>query len=253
MTMKTLLLFDVDGTLTKPRNIISKLFYDHLLRLKREEHVGLAVVGGSDLPKHISQLGDGFVKDFDYVFSENGLVAFHNGVPLPRQSISAHLGEERLQTLMNEVMRYLADVRVPVKRGTFIEYRTGLINVSPCGRGVSQEERDAFEAFDNEHGIRRDLVQYLERRFTGWDLNFVIGGQISIDVYPEGWDKTYCLKYIPEEVTTIHFFGDKTTPGGNDYELYRHPRTVGHAVSSPDDTIKDLNKLFPGTTLKLGE
>jgi hypothetical protein len=33
-------------------------------------------------------------------------------------------------------------------RGTFVEYRTGLINVCPVGRSCSQAERDQFAAFD---------------------------------------------------------------------------------------------------------
>lgn len=28
-------------------------------------------------------------------------------------------------------------------------------------------------------------------------------------VFPQGWDKTYCLRYL-EEFQEIHFFGDKT-------------------------------------------
>ena len=32
--------------------------------------------------------------------------------------------------------------------------------------------------------------------------------------------------------------------GGNDYHLYEDPRTVGHAVTGPDDTIKQLKELF---------
>ena len=33
-------------------------------------------------------------------------------------------------------------------RGTFIEFRSGLINVSPIGRSCSQAERDQFFAYD---------------------------------------------------------------------------------------------------------
>lgn len=43
---------------------------------------------------------------------------------------------------------------------------------------------------------------------------------------------------------TIHFFGDKTFKGGNDYEIYNDPRTTGHAVSGPEDTMKILRELF---------
>lgn len=80
----------------------------------------------------------------------------------------------------------------------------------------------------------------LKKEFAGWGLKFSIGGQvgaagvfpcelvnpstdcfhdyihphfqISFDVFPEGWDKTYCLKHVKEysKFSVIHFFGDKT-------------------------------------------
>lgn len=65
-----------------------------------------------------------------------------------------------------------------------------------------------------------------------------------MDVFPEGWDKTYCLQYVSEGFDEIHFFGDKTKPGGNDYEIYADARTIGHSVTNPDDTMKQLKELF---------
>ena len=80
---------------------------------------------------------------------------------------------------------------------------------------------------------------------------YSIGGQISFDVFPTGWDKTYCLQHLENEAkaggvnyTTIHFFGDKTFEGGNDYEIYSDPRTIGHSVEDPDDTLIQVKKLF---------
>lgn len=36
---------------------------------------------------------------------------------------------------------------------------------------------------------------------------------ISFDVFPEGWDKRYCLNVLDDErFDTIHFFGNETTP-----------------------------------------
>jgi phosphomannomutase len=34
------------------------------------------------------------------------------------------------------------------RSGTFVEFRNGMLNVSPIGRNCSQEERDEFEKFD---------------------------------------------------------------------------------------------------------
>lgn len=75
-------------------------------------------------------------------------------------------------------------------------------------------------------------------------VNFA-GGQISFDVFPKGWDKTYCLKHLEKEpFEEIHFFGDKTQPGGNDHSIFVDPRTIGHAVTSPADTIIQLQQLL---------
>lgn len=32
--------------------------------------------------------------------------------------------------------------------------------------------------------------------------------------------------------------------GGNDYEIYEHPDVLGHSVTDPEDTIRQLNELF---------
>jgi phosphomannomutase len=42
----------------------------------------------------------------------------------------------------------------------------------------------------------------------------------------------------------VHFFGDKTHEGGNDFEIFSDPRTIGHHVGSPEDTIRILGELF---------
>lgn len=130
--------------------------------------------------------------------------------------------------------------------GTFIEFRNGMINVSPIGRNCNREERNEFEKYDLSLGLRQKFVEALRKEFSHLALTFSIGGQISFDVFPTGWDKTYCLRHIENEgFKKIHFFGDKTFKGGNDYEIYNDPRVIGHAVTCPEDTIRELKALFP--------
>lgn len=89
------------------------------------------------------------------------------------------------------------------------------------------------------------MVSAMEKEFAPLKLKFSIGGQISFDVFPEGWDKTYCLRFIEEdEFDEIHFFGDKTFVGGNDYEIFSHPRVIGHTVVNPADTMVQCTALF---------
>jgi phosphomannomutase len=89
------------------------------------------------------------------------------------------------------------------------------------------------------------MVVAMKEKFSHLNLKYSIGGQISFDLFPEGWDKTFCLRHIGEdEFDEIHFFGDKTFEGGNDYEIFIHPRVKGHTVIGPSDTIAQCTKLF---------
>lgn len=239
-----LCLFDVDGTLTEPRKVVSPETTEFLAQLR--EKIAIGVVGGSDLVKQKEQLGDS-PNLFDWCFSENGLLAYKNGAEIGKTSIVGHLGEDNLKRVINWVLKYFSELDLPQKRGTFIEFREGMLNVSPIGRNCSREERNEFEKFDLANGIRKTMVAKMKEEFADLKLTFSIGGQISFDMFPQGWDKTYCLKYLPEaDFDEIHFFGDKTFEGGNDFEIFSHPRTKGHAIEDADPmtTLKILGELF---------
>ncbi|KAJ8565380.1 hypothetical protein K7X08_007956 [Anisodus acutangulus] len=212
-----------------------------------EKVVTVGVVGGSDLVKISEQLGKTVTQDYDYVFSENGkligtqcflLKVMH----LCLCSLKSFLGDAKLKEFINFTLHYIADLDIPIKsrclfsKGTFIEFRSGMLNVSPIGRNCSQEERDEFEKYDKVHKIRETMITVLRKKFAHLNLTFSIGGQISFDVFPQGWDKTYCLRYL-DEFNEIHFFGDKTYKGGNDYEIFESERTLSHTVTSPADTV----------------
>lgn len=248
----TICLFDVDGTLTPARGSASPAILQLLSELRHKVAIGF--VGGSDLIKQQEQLGTPQIPVtalFDFCFAENGLTAYRLGEQLASQRFVGWLGEERYKELVNFVLRYLADVECPVKRGTFVEFRNGMINISPVGRNASVQERNDYEKYDAQHQIRSKFVTALKEKFPDFGLTFSIGGQISFDVFPTGWDKTYCLQHLATEknisgveYTTIHFFGDKTYKGGNDYEIYEDNRTEGHKVANPEDTMAILKELF---------
>ena len=81
-------------------------------------------------------------------------MAYKDGKLLEVQSLKKHLGEDKLKRLINFILHYVADLDIPIKRGTFIEFRAGMLNVSPIGRNCSQEERDEFEQQDHKSGVR---------------------------------------------------------------------------------------------------
>ena len=152
-TGRRIVLFDVDGTLTASRGRATPALLGFLKRLRGVTATGM--VGGSDLAKQREQLGEDVLDIFDYVFPENGLVAYKAGSPLASTSIREHLGEASLKALINFCLIYIGNLDIPIKRGTFVEFRTGMLNVCPIGRNCSQAERDEFERYDAAHGVRK--------------------------------------------------------------------------------------------------
>jgi len=239
--MEEIFLFDVDGTLTLPRQQAKQDMVEFIKSLAKEAHIGF--VGGSDLSKITEQLGQELINLANYTFAENGCVVLKNGEQIHEESIALHIGEENIKSLINFALSYMANIDIPIKRGTFIEYRKGMLNFSPIGRNCSQSEREAFVKWDETNQIRQKMVGELREMFSYMGLQFSIGGQISIDVFPVGWDKTHCLSHL-EAYKTVHFFGDKTDPGGNDHEIFESERTVGHKVSGPEDTMAQVREIL---------
>ena len=58
------------------------------------------------------------------------------------------------------------------------------------------------------------IFNALKKEFPDYGFEYLIGGQISFDVVPKGWDKTYCLQFL-KDYDEIHFFGDRTQPVRN--------------------------------------
>lgn len=229
-------LFDVDGTLTEPRCKISDYTVLFLEQLRKKHKIGF--VGGSDLSKQKEQMGEDVLNMFDYCFPENGLVSYHKGTLIEAMDIREYLGQETITKISKTVLDYLSKMDIPVMTGTFIELRTGMINVSPIGRNCTQKQREEFFEYDKKHHIREGLIQYLKDTI-GYDLSYSIGGQISIDIVPVGWDKSYCLKFL-DKFRNIYFFGDKTHKGGNDHEIFDSRRTIGFSVEGPKDTMRKV-------------
>ena len=103
-----IVLFDVDGTLTEARQLI-KPEMEIVLQEKLKKKVKVGLVSGSDLKKLSEQMGgEDVIQKFDYVFPENGLVAYKNGIEIGRMDIAKHMGEEKLQEFINFCLHYMA-------------------------------------------------------------------------------------------------------------------------------------------------
>lgn len=237
--MLTLLLFDVDGTLTQPRDRIDDTMVNLLNKLKSQ--YTLAVVGGSNFEQLEKQLP---LYLFDYVFAENGLDALINNTRISNSCVEV-IGKDRINELNKLVTETLLSWGFVYQQ--FIDIRRGLLNISPIGFHKTVNERNAFYLQDQVYHYRKRLITILKTQFP--DLDFVIGGVVSFDVFPKGWDKTYCLKFLSEFKDRIHFFGDKMYCDedgsyGNDFLLSINDNIHPHPVKSWQETFEVLSNVF---------
>lgn len=239
----TFVLFGVENTLTFPKKSITE--EDKRLLAQLREKVVIGIVGGYDISRQVEQLGPTVLNDFDFCFSENGLIAYKLGEKLYSQSFIGWIGEEKYNELVRFILNYLAHLELPKRRGAFIKFQNGMINVSPIGHGASIEDREEFEKYDKRANIRGGFIETLKENFKDLGVKYSIGGKIEFDIFPSGWNKTFALSHVENEnFKEIHFFGDKCYKGGNDYEIFTDPRTIGHQVTGPDHTMKILKELF---------
>lgn len=234
MTTGDKFIFDVDGTLTPSRGVMDPDFKEWFLHFINQYSVIL--ISGSDRDKTIEQVGLDIVENVEYCFNCAGNVVYHKN----------QLVHQSTWTPPSELIKHLTYtlLRSPwqSRHGNHIEIRTGLVNFSVIGRDCTREQREEYYHWDQEHQERAEICKRLKELLP--DLTFEIGGQISIDIFPNGHDKSQILSYIKQPVI---FFGDRMEPGGNDHALSQsildNAQGRCYNVINWTDTQKELLKL----------
>ena len=238
--MTNLFLFDVDGTLAESTQKIPKSLIKILKKIS-EKHV-VCVVSGGTYKNLIEQIGKRNEKIFKYIFAENGSVVYQNGEALSIKNIKDEFTEYQIQDIVNTILEYIVKLKIPYKRGKFIDFRTAMLYISPTGSNVSYDERQIFAQYDEEHDIRKKMIEHLKTSLcTKYDLDIKLGGQIGIGLHPRGWDKSLALEHLNlSEYLNTYFFGDKCGKDGNDYVLFSQKNICGFEVTGPDHTLHIL-------------
>jgi phosphomannomutase len=241
---KKLVLFDIDGTLCNAMATIDDATVVSLHSLK---HAGydIGIVGGSDRTKAEYQLGTHILEDVaTHCFHENGAVYYKGKAKVAQESLEDYIDPVVLHQVIVFLLRQVSECDSPVTTGTFIERRSAMINCSPCGRACSPSQRLEFFEWDKRSGCRERIVNEFHTTFPNLPLEVAIGGQISIDIFPKGFNKTKCLPYVEGIYDEIHFVGDRVDKGGNDHELYIDTRVIGHKTSGPQETRSIISDII---------
>ena len=218
--MDRIFIFDVDGTLTPSRLPMTKEFQKFFKQWIKKNKFYL--VTGSDLPKLQEQMC------FYDIEAEGIFTCCGNQFWKPDPSIVNTSAEliydnkfEMTNKLKSSLEVMLMSSQYPHRYGNHIEDRGSMVNFSVVGRNCTQEQREEYYEWDKEKGERRKMSIFLKNKFK--DLDAVIGGQISIDIYPKGMDKSQVLNVIEQErlipPNEYIFIGDGIENGGNDYPL----------------------------------
>ncbi len=220
-------LFDVDGTLTPSRLSIDPEFKDFFLKWIKGKKVYL--VTGSDYGKSEEQLGREILESVTLCYNNAGNLHCSEGREIYK------LDWNPPQALLNFLNQLLKESPYPLRTGTHIEHRIGMINFSIVGRDCTYEQRLDYNRYDTETQERRKICEMIMKKFP--DLEASIGGQISVDIYPKGKNKGQVVDFL---CGPIVFFGDRTEPGGNDYEIAARLNKAPHKVI----TVKDWKETY---------
>ncbi len=250
---KKIIIFDLDGTLTKSKATMDRRMAELLSKLLQRKTV--AVIGGGEYEQFKRQ----FVRklkaprerlDRLLLFPANA-TSFYTHRRGGWKSVYKKGLSPRAKRRIREAFKgALRDIRyvpdVPHKRGVqtygpVMDDRGTEITFSLIGQRAPLRRK---EEWDHYHDARPRLMRALRRRLPGFEIRS--GGRTSIDVTPKGIDKAYGIRKIRRllhvGLEEMLFVGDALAPGGNDYPAKRTGIDC-IAVKGPEETKQLISRL----------
>jgi len=246
------LLFDMDGTLTEARQPIASDVLECLSQIKPP--IKKYLVTGSDMSKIEEQIPvPSLLSLFNRIYACNGTRVYECDLDMDDETkpvlpelihnvtLTDYYSESDINHIIDTLLKIAANTHTKIKTGNFIEWRDSQINFSVIGRNCTSEQRYDYVQWDKKSGEREKIVSKLREEFKGWGLSFRLGGQISIDITREGWDKSYAFKNLTESPDQCVFFGDKICKDGNDLDIAMKCG-IYHHVSDPTDLLLEMQR-----------
>jgi len=256
--MKTLYVFDCDGTLTLPRQKMDPDFANYFGAWGEKN--AFCIVSGSDLKKVQEQIPEHILVSAYRIYTCAGNEAWEyarakkpSGAYQSHNSFVANNVYSNPLNVSKALEEYLLfELKYSnwggPKYDTHFEYRTGLLNFSIVGREAPQEVRDAYESFSVLDGDRHRICNYIREKFPEYEAS--VGGAISLDITNKGSNKAQILNNLNLTEYYISFFGDKCEFGGNDYPLKMRIEELGCGETN---VVRSYLELIDKLNLKCGD
>ena len=234
-------LFDVDGTLTPARQPMRAELVPYFRAFV--ERFPVFLVSGSDYGKLCEQVPNGILLECRGVFGCSGAQYFERNEAVFNR-------DHQFPTALTQACEEFVRLSAFSKRcGTHLEFRPGVLNVSSVGRDASDADRRHYFEWDNIAGERQRFADWINAQMPGYEAS--VGGQISIDIVPQGWNKSSVIAEIQKRVGDVDmiFFGDRICPGGNDLPLSDALQALNgnhrsFAVHGDADTFAKLKSIW---------
>jgi HAD superfamily hydrolase (TIGR01484 family) len=217
--MKTLIVFDLDGTLAESKSAIDPEMAKLLTSLLDVAQV--VIISGGDFPQFQTQLVANLPQD----------------ERLKRLSLLPTCGTKFYQYENGWVKRYSEDFTAAEKAqilkalddavddsgfkaaktwGEAIEDRGSQITYSALGQQAPLAEKKGWDPdFAKRKKIQAELAKTLP------DFSVALGGSTSVDITKPGIDKAYGIRKLRDildiPIAAMLYVGDALFPGGNDY------------------------------------
>jgi phosphomannomutase len=257
---KSIVLFDMDGTLTPARKPIQYDMVKALVELSAYADIGIVTGSGFDYLKEQCRsmwVEIGSVRtDRIYLLPCNGTQLYRDKEFVWHCEHSVDMKEKIGQETYTHLLTIILGMQEKLTTGTgislpftgnFLSYRQSLLNWCPIGRDACDKERNEFKLFDSEYSYRAKAKKKLENALKKCNINtleIALGGQTSLDLFPRGWNKSFALQHFPN--WDVWFIGDRCEKGGNDQAIYDVlvKKDRAFQTSGPQETKDILEKVI---------
>ncbi len=252
---KKLVVFDLDGTLTRTKSTMDKEMGQLMVQLLEKKKV--AVIGGGKyaLFKHqfLNELKAPKQLLENLFLFPTTATAFYRYKSGWKNVYALELSKKDRTLIKNTFEKVFKEIgyQHPKKvYGTVVEDRHTQITFSALGqevvavlgkKGVLLKEEWTRKNTPVKLKIAKLMQKYLPH------LEVRAAGHTSVDVTKKGIDKAYGLKqiekYIKVKIKDMVFIGDAIFPGGNDYAITKTP--VDYIpITDPEGTKKAIKEIL---------
>jgi phosphomannomutase len=249
ISQKKIVIFDLDGTLTKSKSDLDNEMASLIRELLRLRYV--AVTSGCSFQQFQRQFLTRLPKSSNlsnlFLFPTSSASGYYYDRNRRRfyQAYTNHLSVHDVKKILRSFQTVFAETRYvrPAKTyGPVFENRGSQLTFSALG----QKAPLCFKRkWDPNQQKRLRLRKLLRTLLPGFQIS--IGGTTSIDLTRKGVDKTVCVKKLKEHLGVkrkdMLFVGDALFRGGNDY-IMKSTGIKCIAISGPGETKKLVRRII---------